>query len=150
MAEDRLDLRRSELLGRIVTRVAMGISNRVTAGSTSGVDVTAAQKALLVQLELKGSRVTTLAMRLGVSKQAASKLVHDLEGKGLVERVPDPEDKRASVIRFTDDGRHIVENTVAALERFEEAVALEIGPEDLALVKAKLKRIAALVDPHGF
>src|SRR5262245_24543584 len=52
-----------------------------------------------------GSRLTYLADRSGVTKQAVGEAVDDLEQRGFVERVPDPLDKRAKIIRLTARGR---------------------------------------------
>src|SRR5215471_3209929 len=51
--------------------------------------------ALLPHIDLGGTRVSDLAHRLGVSKQAVSELIDDLEAAGVVERLPDPDDARA-------------------------------------------------------
>src|ERR671924_891491 len=52
-----------------------------------------------------GARLTALADRSGLTKQAVGEVVADLEGMGYVERVPDPGDGRAKIIRLTDRGR---------------------------------------------
>lgn len=128
----------------------LSIDRGLLAHQTVDFDVTPAQKAVLIQLETTGNRITTLARRLGTSKQAASKLVQEVEQKGLVERIPDPNDGRASIIQFTAQGRAVVEDTVSYFEDLEDQLAAEIGREDLALVKAKLKKIADFLDPDGF
>src|SRR5215471_4318646 len=51
--------------------------------------------ALLPHIDLGGTRISDLAHRLGVSKQAVSELIDDLEAAGVVERLPDPDDARA-------------------------------------------------------
>ena len=60
--------------------------------------------ALLSNLDLDGTRVTVLAERLGVTKQSASQLVNELENINYVERIPDPTDRRASLVKFTPTG----------------------------------------------
>ena len=51
-----------------------------------------------------GSRLTDLAERAGLTKQAVGEAVAELERKGYVERVPDPEDGRAKIIKLTQRG----------------------------------------------
>ena len=51
-----------------------------------------------------GSRLTDLAERSGLTKQAVGEAVAELERKGYAERVPDPVDGRAKIIRLTDRG----------------------------------------------
>ena len=49
----------------------------------------------------EGLRLTDLAERMGVSKASASAMASKLEARGYLDRTPDPEDKRASLIRPT-------------------------------------------------
>jgi DNA-binding MarR family transcriptional regulator len=51
---------------------------------------------------------TALAERLGVSQQAASKSVADLERRGYVERTPDPGDARARLVALTTRGLAVI------------------------------------------
>jgi DNA-binding MarR family transcriptional regulator len=67
-------------------------------------------------LALGGSRLTDLAARAGMTKQAMGDLVAQCEAWGLVVREPDPHDARARQVRFTPTG-------LAWLQAFREAVA---------------------------
>ena len=71
-------------------------------------------------LDPEGTRLTVLAARAGMTHQAMGELVRELEDRGLVERVPDPGDGRARLVRLTDDGRDVVRAAVreiAVIER---------------------------------
>ena len=69
-------------------------------------DLRPSQAALLLNVDRRsGTRLTELARRGGVTKQAIMVLVDELEGAGLVRRTPDPEDGRAKVVRLTARGR---------------------------------------------
>ena len=59
---------------------------------------------LLAHLDLEGTRLTTLAERMGVTKQAIGNLVGELEAKSYVRREVDPHDRRAAVITYTAAG----------------------------------------------
>jgi len=50
-----------------------------------------------------------LAKRAGVSKQAMSKMVNDLQSHGFIEVVPDPHDSRAKMISMSNDGVEFLE-----------------------------------------
>jgi DNA-binding MarR family transcriptional regulator len=52
-----------------------------------------------------GDRLTVLAERAGMTKQAVGEVVSELEQIGYVERVPDPSDGRAKIIQLTERGR---------------------------------------------
>ena len=61
--------------------------------------------ALLVPLERGGDqRCSVLALQLGVDVSVASRQIAVLERLGYVERRPDPQDGRASLLRLTEAG----------------------------------------------
>jgi DNA-binding MarR family transcriptional regulator len=63
-----------------------------------------------------GTRLTELAERAQMTPQSMGELIDVLEGHGYVERIPDPTDRRAKLIRYTEHGW-------AAYERGAESVA---------------------------
>src|SRR5215831_20907484 len=67
-----------------------------------------------------GIRLTALADAALMTKQSMGYLVDDLEALGYVERVPDPTDRRAKVVRLTARGR-AVERTVREVIKQIEA-----------------------------
>ncbi|HEX9298568.1 MAG TPA: MarR family winged helix-turn-helix transcriptional regulator, partial [Actinomycetota bacterium] len=52
-----------------------------------------------------GSRLTDLAEHVRLTKQGMMAVVDDLEARGYVRRVPDPNDARAKLVRLTASGR---------------------------------------------
>jgi DNA-binding MarR family transcriptional regulator len=52
----------------------------------------------------EGNRLTELAERADMTKQAVGEVVSELEAIGYVERVPDPSDGRAKIIKLTERG----------------------------------------------
>lgn len=66
--------------------------------------------------------ISTLAERLGVSQQAASKSVADLEKRGYLTREPDPGDARARLINLTARG----EAVIAAARKHRAALDAEL------------------------
>ena len=83
---------------------------------------------LLPHLDREGVQQVVLAQRLGISKQAVGKLVSDLEREGVVERIPDPEDGRAHLVRFTADGVRSLVEGVRVLVAMEGALVARLGP----------------------
>ncbi|NKZ06783.1 MarR family winged helix-turn-helix transcriptional regulator [Actinomadura latina] len=63
-----------------------------------------------------GTTAVELGHRLGVSKQAAGKMVESLERAGYVERAADPRDARRKIVRLTERG---VDSLVRSAEIFE-------------------------------
>jgi DNA-binding MarR family transcriptional regulator len=89
-------------------------------------------------LDDAGTRVSVLAQRAGMTKQSMAQLVEHLERHGYLERVPDPADGRAKLVRTTARGREvfaIVREVVGEIE----------GRIEAALGRAKLDRLRALL-----
>lgn len=70
-------------------------------------------------IEPDGTRLTVLAARAGLTHQSIGEVVAELEQRGLVERVRDPIDKRARLVRLTDAGHEVVRAALAAIAAIE-------------------------------
>src|SRR5215469_13224419 len=60
-----------------------------------------------------------IAQRMGVDRTTMVTLVDELEGKGLVERRPDPRDRRKNVVALTEAGRATVQGATRAADEAE-------------------------------
>lgn len=67
-------------------------------------DIREAHGCVFGNIVADGMRLTELAERAGMTKQGVGEAVSDLERLGYVERVPDPDDGRAKIIRLTEHG----------------------------------------------
>jgi DNA-binding MarR family transcriptional regulator len=56
-----------------------------------------------------GVRSKELAEHLKIAPRSATEVVDALEAKGLVQRSPDPGDRRATLVALTDQGRALAE-----------------------------------------
>ncbi len=90
------------------------------------------------------STVGDIAAELGISQQAVSKSVGELESLGLVERRVDAADHRIRRLILTARGTAVVEATRSARAELERTVAREVG--DLAPAK---RALIALLDAAG-
>ncbi|MCG2594731.1 MarR family transcriptional regulator [Ramlibacter sp. XY19] len=125
----RFDARVLDLMAHNID-VPLALSNLAARAQVS-----AAHVHITRHLELQGTRLTDLAERAGMSKQAMGDLVDQCEAWGLVTRTPDPRDARARLVQFTPTG-------LAWLQAFKDAVAqaesefrAEVG-QDVATVVA--------------
>jgi DNA-binding MarR family transcriptional regulator len=94
-------------------------------------------------IEVEGSRLTDLAERAGLTKQAVGEVVTDLEHLGYVERVPDPDDRRAKIVRLTDAGRDASQAAQRIFADIERRWAEGFGEERMAILRETLEEIAA-------
>ena len=91
----------------------------------------------------EGSRLTDLAERSGLTKQAVGEFVCELESKGYVERVPDPADGRAKTIRLSARGWEAQAAAVRIFNDIERRWAREAGEEAVASLRETLETILA-------
>src|SRR5687768_10196511 len=70
-------------------------------------------------LDPEGTRLTTLAHRAGLTHQSVGEVVAVLERRGYVERVRDPADGRARLVRLTEAGSELVRTAVAVVGEIE-------------------------------
>ena len=91
--------------------------------------------ALLPHIDLEGTRISDLADRLGVTKQAVSQLVDELEALGVVARHPDPGDARARRVAFTPRGRAGLLEGLATLRTLEAELAEGVGEGTMSAFK---------------
>lgn len=80
-------------------------------------------------LDIDGTRLTELARRACMSKQAMGELVDQCAELGLVDRTSDPEDRRARLVVFTPTGLEWLEAFRAAVDLAEAEMRAELGAE---------------------
>jgi len=86
----------------------------------------------------EGIRLTDLAERLWMTKQAVGEQVDGMERAGYVERRPDPVDARAKLICFTDKGWRAVDAALAIFDDVEAELAGRFGADRVRAVRELL------------
>jgi len=95
----------------------------------------------MVFLGWEGSRITDIARAMDVTKNAVGQLVSELEGLGYVERVPDPADGRAKIVRYTDKGKALIADAATVAEQLNAEIEEVIGPIRLGELRTMLAEI---------
>jgi len=96
-----------------------------------------------------GLRLTELAERTHTTKQAMRYTINQLEAAGYVERVPDPTDGRAKIIRLTErgwEGRRAADEIIASIEH--ECVQ-GLGKERMRQFEALMKEVSSVLAENG-
>lgn len=101
---------------------------------------------LLPHIALTGTRLSDLAERLGISKQATGQLVDDLEALGALERIADPSDGRAKLIRFTALGQEQLLDGLRLLGELERELEKDLGKPQLTALGRALERLIAFAE----
>ena len=94
-------------------------------------------------IDPEGSRLTDLAERAHMTKQSVGEVVSELGQLGYLERVPDPEDGRAKIIRLTDRGRAAQALGRGLIDGVEQEWAERFGSERVAALRDALEAITA-------
>ena len=93
-----------------------------------------------------GTRISVLARCAGMTKQAMGQLVRDLEGLGYLTLGPDPSDRRAKLVTYTDSGRRLAADFDASLREVQSEFKKALGKGGL---KELRKLLAKLVKTFG-
>ena len=94
-------------------------------------------------LALQGSRLTDLAQRANMTKQAMGKLVEQCEAWGLVSRLEDPRDARARRIVFTAAGLIWIRVYREAVTQAEQELRAAIGVDVATVIAIGLEAYAS-------
>jgi DNA-binding MarR family transcriptional regulator len=127
-------LRVLDELGRVVRHLT-----RISGGPDEVPPMTSTQRLALFELVEEGPmRLNDLAARMGISAPTASRAVDALADAGLIERLTDPNDRRALHIELTSEGRDRV-------ERRKARVAEAFHPAASGINRADRRRLAELL-----
>ena len=134
----------AQLLFRCARRLNELALSRVAV--RTGLALRASHTALFPHLDLAGTRQTELARRLGVSKQAVNQLVAELEAMEVLERVPDPVDRRATLVRFRHARGRTILDGLAVLGELERELTRDLGAPRLRGLHRTLAALDAWLD----
>ncbi len=85
-----------------------------------------------------GTGLTELARRARMTKQGMMLIVDELENRGYVRRVPDPEDGRAKIVRLTARGRRYVAEARRVVAAIELRARRELGERRYEVLRSAL------------
>jgi len=113
------------------------------------IDLTPSRHRLLRVLARAGEpqRQTALAAALDVVPRSVTSLVDDLERARLVERRPDPTDRRATLVVLTGDGRAVLADADRQRRRHAEQLLARLAPAERGELLRLLHRLVD--DPEG-
>jgi len=106
-------------------------------------DVRFAHGSVFQFLDDDGTRVSVLAERAHVSKQAMAQLVAHLEEHGYVERVPDPHDRRAKLVRATERGGEVFAIAQAVIASVDARLRQRLGDAKVEQLRTLLEELDA-------
>ena len=115
---------------------------RTTAGALAEVPGGPRGYQVLAGLRDEPPTQLVLARRLGLDRTVMTHLLDDLERAGLVERRPDPADRRARRIIATAAGAALLDALDGRLATVEDAVLAPLDPVERRTLRALLSKVA--------
>jgi DNA-binding MarR family transcriptional regulator len=100
-------------------------------------------RALRVVSERDGVRLSDLAEALHIAPRSATEVADGLQQRGLVERTPDPGDRRAVLLRLTAEGRRVRAEVGRARAADNEELLSRLSADDRATLT---RLLTALLD----
>lgn len=92
-------------------------------------------------LDDTGTPVSELARRAQMTKQSMAELVAHLERHGYVERIPDPDDRRAKLVRATERGRDVYAVAREVVAEIEHEWTERLGPTKMRQLRTLLEEL---------
>jgi DNA-binding MarR family transcriptional regulator len=113
----------------------------------SGSDITPSQSSALSRIEQSGPvRLGTLAELEGTTAATMSRVIDSLADRQLIERVPDPDDGRASLVRLSPQGGELLHGLRARYTEALRAALAELSHDEQQLVRQAIPVLGRLSD----
>jgi DNA-binding MarR family transcriptional regulator len=110
-------------------------------------DISPAQARIAARVGPDGTRVSDLAAQARVTKQSAAALVEQLEEAGYLERVPDPTDGRARLVRLTSRADPVIAAAGVEIARVMAEWSDHVGAARLEQMHEVLLELREIADP---
>ena len=97
------------------------------------------QFGLLMQMHHKGDcGMSEVSERFDITPAAASQLVDKLVQGGLVQRVEDPNDRRAKLLNLTDKGKELIQQGIQERYRWVDELGSKLSAEERTQISEAL------------
>jgi DNA-binding MarR family transcriptional regulator len=132
----------------LVMGVARTISDRLNhAVAVAGIEDMRAPYGFVIRaLATRDRTLTELAQLLDVTKQAAIKIVDEMDARGYVERTADPGDGRAKRLRLTPKAERVRQIALSTSGEMEAELRHHVGAEN---AKAMREALIAFLEANG-
>lgn len=136
-----------ENLGWLLAKASQRWNEQLAAGFRAAgfPEVRPSFGAVLVPLyEDDGLRMVDLARRSGLSKQAMTTLVRDVEAAGLVRRERDPADRRAFRVSLTPRARVLQPTAERVVQAIDDRLCADFSSAELDALRSALRKVVEL------
>lgn len=130
-------------LGTLMSTAGARLGARLDAALAEAgfTDLRAAHTAPFIGLDAEGTRPSVLAARAHMTKQAMGELVDYLVQREYLERIPDPTDGRARLVRATAKGWRALQRGVEVVDAFDGWLVTSLGEAHIDRLRRDLHLI---------
>jgi DNA-binding MarR family transcriptional regulator len=100
--------------------------------------ITRAQSLVFVNISEGVTRPSEIASRVGVTRQAIHQTINEMVELGYLTLQPDPSDRRAKVVVYTEQGEKVGGAAVSALREIESSLSSRIGSDKVSALREAL------------
>lgn len=104
--------------------------------------------AVFATLGPEGMRSVDLAARLGVTRQSMGEIVREMVALGILEMRPDPTDRRAKLVVYSEEGLRIAAEGFAHIQDLDRRFVAEFGEQNYQTARQVLRRVAQMATPQ--
>jgi DNA-binding MarR family transcriptional regulator len=142
-AEPEWLVERRRSLGRHLYTLYRIYDSRVLAGlhSAGFTDIRPVHTDIVRSVDVGGSRVTDVASRCNITKQAAGQVIKELVSLGYVSQMTDRKDTRVRMVIFTAKGMDLIVHLGGIFKRIDSKLAAVIGIKELATFRSQVDQM---------
>ena len=107
-------------------------------------DIRSAHSRVFEHLPAKGARVARMAEAAQMTQQSMTELVEYLEKLGYLERLPDPDDRRAKLVRLTDTGTKLSAKGRESMRKIDASWEARLGHDRMHEMRSALIEVLDL------
>lgn len=135
----------------VADKLARALRNdMLTNGHRQGhTEIQSSHNAVFATLPSEGARAADMALRAGITRQSMGEVIREMTRLGVLETIPDPEDRRAKIVRYTDYGYTLAQSGKQHIMDLEERFRAEFGDQDWETTRRVMTQVRAMLEPDG-
>lgn len=145
-----LDASAKEITGRIVR--LSGIFQQAYRDAFTPLGISDGEYGVLATLRRAGKPFeltpTELARQRMMTSGGMTAAIDRLERKGLAVRIPNPADRRGSLVRLTEEGRRVTDKAMARHVEVEHRLVAALGRAERETLRSLLRTLLLSLDPQ--
>jgi DNA-binding MarR family transcriptional regulator len=108
-----------------------------------------AHNAVFATLHATPQRTTDMAAAMGITRQSMGEIVREMVDLGILDMVPDPDDGRAKLVGYSEEGLRIAQDGFDHIRDLEQRFVEELGAEEYDIARRVLRRVAEMLDAEA-